>query len=113
MVDRTIDPFVAESSDRRALAVATEEYAVQTQQQAQLSVQTKFVNMDTGEITYVALSSDSPSNAVASTTSTMSVPAAPPSPPIDAATAYRRGRLGVVAAIVLVLLWAWMRQRSA
>ena len=32
-------------------------------------------------------------------------------PPADPSSYYRRGRLGVVAAIVLVLLWVWIRQR--
>ena len=113
MVDRTLDPYVAEAAARRAFAAANEEYAVKTQQQAQLSMRTRFVNMDTGEISYVELPSNGPSNAVDSVIATVAVPAAPPSPPIDAATAYRHGRLGVVAVVVLVLFWVWLTQRRS
>lgn len=35
----------------------------------------------------------------------------PVPPPVDAETAYRHGRLGVVAMLVLVLLWAWIQER--
>ena len=38
------------------------------------------------------------------------VPPPAPHPPVDAEAAYRRGRLGVVAALVLVLLFVWIRQ---
>lgn len=35
----------------------------------------------------------------------------PAPPPVSAETAYRHGRLGVVAVLVLVLFWAWVRER--
>ena len=42
---------------------------------------------------------------------TVAVPPPPPAPPVDPETAYRRARLGVVAAIALVLLLVWIVQR--
>ena len=39
--------------------------------------------------------------------------AVPQPAPVDAETAYRRARLGVVAAIVLALLLVWIMQRRA
>ena len=35
----------------------------------------------------------------------------PPPPPVDPDAAFRRGRIGVVAVVVLVLFWVWLRQR--
>jgi len=43
----------------------------------------------------------------------VSVPPPVPSPPVDPETAFRRARLGVVAAIALVLLLVWIAQRRA
>ena len=40
-------------------------------------------------------------------------PVPPPREPVDADAAYRHGRLAVVAAIVLVLLLVWLRQRRS
>ena len=37
----------------------------------------------------------------------------PALPPTDPEAAYRRARIGVVAVIVLVLFWVWLRQRRA
>ena len=42
---------------------------------------------------------------------TVAVPPPAPKPPVDPETAYRRARLGVVAAIALVLLLVWIVQR--
>ena len=33
--------------------------------------------------------------------------------PVDSEAAFRRARIGVVAVIVLVLFWVWLRQRRA
>ena len=44
---------------------------------------------------------------------TVAVPQPAPAAPVDAETAYRRARLGVVAAIVLALLLVWIMQRRA
>ena len=41
---------------------------------------------------------------------TIAVPVQAPVRPVDADTAYRRARLGVVAVIVLVLLLVWIMQ---
>ena len=41
------------------------------------------------------------------------VPASSPAKPVDADTAFRRARLGIVAVIVLVLLFVWVAQRRA
>jgi len=41
------------------------------------------------------------------------VPAPSPAKPVDADTAFRRARLGIVAVIVLVLLFVWVVQRRA
>ena len=111
MVKEGTDPFVAEATTRRTLAEAKENYAVHTQQMAVLSVQTKIVDMDTGEVSYIKLSPDGSAEAVASTATTSVAPSRPAAPPVDADTAFRRARLGVVAIVVLVLLWVWLRQR--
>ena len=113
MVKEGIDPFVAEASSRRALSAAMEDYAVQTQQTAVLSVQTKIVDMDTGEVSYITLSPDGSAAPVTSTATSSVAQSRPVDPPIDADTAFRRARLGVVAVVVLVLLWVWLAQRRA
>lgn len=41
---------------------------------------------------------------------TVAVPVQSPSRPVDAETAYRRARLGVVAVVVLALLLVWIMQ---
>ena len=63
--------------------------------------------------TLASLPSPSPSSHNPGTLAVETVPSTPPSPPVDAATAFRRGRLGIVAAIVLVLMWVWIRQRRS
>ena len=50
-----------------------------------------------------------PADAVAE----IAVPPPAPRRPVDAETSFRRARLGVVAAIALVLLLVWMMQRRA
>ncbi|MBO4709770.1 MAG: hypothetical protein J5727_08360 [Kiritimatiellae bacterium] len=113
MFNESTDPFVAETKTRRANAEAVEEYAIKTQQMAALSVQTKYIDMDTGEVRYGATPVDQ-ADAAASTASVVVEPVRPaPLPPSDPEAAFRRGRLGVVAAIVLVLFWVWMRQRRS
>ena len=54
-----------------------------------------------------------PSLAVAPAAHAEVPPPAPPAKPIDADTAFRHARLGVVAAIALVLLLVWIAQRRA
>lgn len=113
MINETTDQFVAEAKTRRALSEALEEYSVKTQQAATLSVQTKYINMDTGEEHYGPTPSDQ-AEAAASTAAVTVEPVRPvPLQPSDPEAAFRRGRLGVVAAIVLVLFWVWMRQRRS
>lgn len=43
----------------------------------------------------------------------IAVPAPAPAKPVDADTAFRRARLGIVAVIALVLLFVWIAQRRA
>ena len=43
----------------------------------------------------------------------VAVPPPAPAKPVDADTAYRRARLGIVAVVVLVLLFVWIAQRRA
>ncbi len=52
-----------------------------------------------------------PASPTATPETTVAVPAPPPSRPVDADTAFRRARLGVVAALALVLLLVWIMQR--
>ena len=49
----------------------------------------------------------------AATKTQISVPQHAPAKPVDADTAFRRARLGIVAVIVLVLLFVWIAQRRA
>ena len=92
MVEANADPEVVTSRIRRE----TRDAAAEREQEA-------------------ALAGESPSMATkapaAGALAVESVPSPPLPPPVDAQTAFRRGRLGVVAAIVLVLLWVWIRQR--
>lgn len=62
--------------------------------------------------TLASLPSHPPSSPSPGALAVETVPSAPP-PPVDPDTAFRRGRLGVVAAIVLVLMWVWIRQRRS
>jgi hypothetical protein len=43
----------------------------------------------------------------------VAVPPPASAKPVDADTAYRRARLGIVAVVVLVLLFVWIAQRRA
>ena len=43
----------------------------------------------------------------------VAVPPPAPAKPVDADTAYRRARLGIVAVVVLALLFVWIAQRRA
>ena len=111
MVNETVDPIMAEAATRRAQAEAEANYAAQTQATARLPKQTMFVNMDTGEISYGnqmegGLSAQS---AKASVTQ----PRTANLPQSDPSAYFRHARLGVVAAIVLVLFWLWIRERRA
>ena len=45
--------------------------------------------------------------------SQVSVPSTSPAKPVDAEAAFRRARLGIVAVIVLVMLFVWVVQRRA
>lgn len=47
---------------------------------------------------------------VTSAAASVAVPSDPPAAP-DAETAFRHGRLAVVAALVLVLIWVWIIER--
>ncbi len=107
------DAHVSEAAARRAQEQAVANNAHQKQAKAELSSQTMFVDMDTGEITYAKLHSET--NQAAEATATALVEPERPSPvqSTDPDTAYRRARLGFVAVIVLVLFWLWVRQRRA
>ena len=95
MVEANTDPEVVTSRIKRE----TRDAAVEREQEAAMAVESP------------AMALEEPSAAGALAVET--VPSTPPSPPVDADTAFRRGRLGVVAAIVLVLFWMWLRQRRA
>ena len=60
--------------------------------------------------TLASLPSHPPSSPSPGTLAVEAVPSTPPPPPVDPGTAFRRGRFGVAAILVLVLLWAWIRQ---
>jgi len=113
MISDTVDPYVAEAATRRADEAASANYSYQKQANAALATQTKFVNMDTGEITYAELPSETNTAAEASATALVEPKGQAPVQSTDADTAFRRARLGVVAVIVLILFWLWLRQRRA
>ena len=107
MIDGKTDSTAAEAATRWAYEEAMANYAIQTQRDAIVSAQLKIVDMETGEMNYVDLPATS-----SETEAAVVVPSRPyPMPPVDAETAYRRARLGVVAAIVLLLLLLWIRER--
>ena len=95
MVEASADPEVVTSRIKRE----TRDAAVEREQEAAMAA----------ESPVMAVEGPSAVGALAVET----VPSAPPPTPVDADTAFRRGRLGVVAAIVLVLMWVWIRQRRS
>lgn len=95
MVEANTDPEVVTSRIKRE----TRDAAAERERESAMVVESP------------AMAVEEPSDA--GTLAVETVPSTPPSPPVDAATAFRRGRLGVVAAIVLVLMWVWIRQRRS
>ena len=93
MVEANADPEVVTSRIKRETRDAAAE---REQEEAAMTV----------ESPAMALGEPAPAGTLAVET----VPSMPP-PPVDAATAFRRGRLGIVAVIVLVLFWVWLKQR--
>ena len=92
MVEANADPEVVTSRIKRE----TRNAAAEREQEAAMAVESPAIAVES------------------SATGTLAVETVPPElppPPVDADTAFRRGRLGVVAVIVLVLFWAWLRQR--
>ena len=63
-----------------------------------------------GELALPPVPSAAP--AAAAPKAEVSVPQPVPEPPVDPEAAFRRARLGVVAAIVLALLLVWIAQRG-
>ena len=95
MVEANADPEVVTSRIKRE----TRDAAAEREREAAMAV----------ESPVMAVEGPSAAGSLAVET----IPPAPPPPPVDADTAFRRGRLGVVAAIVLVLMWVWIRQRRS
>jgi len=94
MVEANADPEVVTSRIKRE----TRNAAAEREQEAAMAVESPAIAED---------------SSAAGTLAVETVPPEPPPPPVDADTAFRRGRLGVVAVVVLVLFWAWLRQRRA
>ncbi len=92
MVEVNADPEVVTSRIKRE----TRNAAIEREQEAAMAVVSPSLAVE---------------SSAAGTLAVETVPSPPPPPPVDADTAFRRGRLGVVAAIVLVLFWMWLRQR--
>ena len=95
MVEANADPEVVTSRIKRE----TRDAAAEREQEAAMAVESPSMVVE------------EPS--AVGTLAVETVPSTPPPTPVDAATAFRRGRLGVVAAIVLVLMWVWIRQRRS
>ena len=94
MVEANADPEVVTSRIKRE----TRNAAAEREQEAAMAVESPVIAVE---------------SSAAGTLAVETVPPEPPPPPVDADTAFRRGRLGVVTVIVLVLFWAWLRQRRA
>ena len=94
MVEANADPEVVTSRIKRE----TRNAAAEREQEAAMAVESPVIAVE---------------SSAAGTLAVETVPPEPPPPPVDPDTAFRRGRLGVVAVIVLVLFWAWLRQRRA
>ena len=94
MVEANADPEVVTSRIKRE----TRNAAAEREQEAAMAVESPVIAVE---------------SSAAGTLAVETVPSTPPPPPVDPDTAFRRGRLGVVAAIVLVLFWLWLRQRRA
>jgi len=94
MVEANADPEVVTSRIKRE----TRNAATEREQEAAMAVESPAIAVE---------------SSAAGTLVVETVPPEPLSPSVDADTAFRRGRLGVVAVVVLVLFWAWLRQRRA
>ena len=92
MVEANADPEVVTSRIRRE----TRNAAAEREQESAMAVESPAIAVE---------------SSAAGTLAVETVPPEPLSPSVDADTAFRRGRLGVVAVVVLVLFWAWLRQR--
>ena len=95
MVEANADPEVVTSRIRRE----TRDAAAERERELAMAVESPAIAVEEAS--------------AAGTLAVETVPSSPPPTPVDAATAFRRGRLGVVAAIVLVLMWVWIRQRRS
>jgi hypothetical protein len=95
MVEANADPEVVTSRIKRE----TRDAAAEREREAAMAVESPVMAVE--------------GSSAAGSLAVETIPPAPPPPPVDAATAFRRGRLGVVAAIVLVLMWVWIRQRRS
>ena len=111
MVSEKVDLGMAEASTRRMQAEADANYIAQTQSNARLSLQTKYVNMDTGEVSYgKPFDHTPPAAATATETVAAGVPVGPATDP-DAGA--RHVKIAISFVLVVILTWAWFLQRKA
>ncbi|MBQ6136334.1 MAG: hypothetical protein IJI73_03080 [Kiritimatiellae bacterium] len=111
MVSEKVDLGMAEASTRRMQAEADANYIAQTQSNARLSTQTKYVNMDTGEVSWGKPFENTPPAATA--TETVAPDGGPGSLAGDPDAGARHVKIAITFVLVVILTWVWFAQKRA
>ena len=111
MVSEKVDLGMAEASTRRMQAEADANYIAQTQSNARLSTQTKYVNMDTGEVSWGKPFENTPP--VATATETVAPDGGPGSLAGDPDAGARHVKIAITFVLVVILTWVWFAQKRA
>lgn len=111
MISESNDSEKAELHTRLAQAEAAAEYVVKTQDLARLSTQTKYVNMDTGEVSWGKPFENTPPAATA--TETVAPDGGPGSLAGDPDAGARHVKIAITFVLVVILTWVWFAQKRA
>lgn len=111
MVSDNVNLEMADASTRRLKAEADANYIAQTQANARLTKETKYVNMDTGEVSYGKPFDNSPP--VATATVAADAGSRPVGAAGDTEAGARHVKIAITFVLVVILTWAWIAQRRA